>query len=222
VKRFLAVIAATASAAGMIVAAVPAASAAAESQIRTYTDTFNLSLTGVGTEKGFCLRMYYRSRVIRSPRLAFYIETVRTACLTGIQITQQWYFVGGHNYLKYNDNLGWEKSTPTASQIRTYEKTSNVQIVITQLYALPGLHRVDASHYLATDTVAQIGRFLSYSFGVDVEFLYVNDFTSLAVGFSTDSAGRPVSLVITGDSSDMRLNIADAFTYNRPTAIQAP
>jgi hypothetical protein len=70
--------------------------------------------------------------------------------------------------------------------------------------------------------VAQIGGLLSYSFGLPEVFLYVNDFTSLAVGFSTDSAGRPVSLVITGDSSDMRPNIGDAFTYNRPTAVKAP
>jgi hypothetical protein len=57
---------------------------------------------------------------------------------------------------------------------------------------------------------------------VTPEFLSVNDVTIITVSFSVNSGGWPVSLVIAGSSSDMRLNIGDTFTYNQPATIKAP
>ncbi|MGD0241725.1 MAG: hypothetical protein ABSB59_15550 [Streptosporangiaceae bacterium] len=224
-KRFLAVTAVTASVAGMIFAAVPATAAAAKPQVKAYTDSWNSNLTGTGTEKGWYLRASYRSRVIRSPRLAFYVAVAHAARQTDGEIlksSQQQYFTGGHDYTKDSGQPGWIRTTPTASQIRGYEKSTDIHIVIAKLFALPALHRTGARHYHATDTVAQISGLLSYSFGLPEDFFYFNQFTSFAVSFSTDAEGRPVSLAITGTSSDMRLSIGDVFTYNRPLTIKAP
>ncbi len=224
-KRFLALTAATVSAAGMIFAAVPvpAAIAATGHQIKTYTNTFYVKLTGTSFQKGWYLTTDYRAVAIMSPRLAFYVTTVEGSSVIAKPTTMQWYFVGGRDYIKYNGTPGWKISTPTASEIRTYEKTSNAQVVIDKLFALPGLYQAGARLYRTTDTVAQISGFLSYSYGSDIPgLLKVNDFTSIAVSFSTNSDGWPVSLVIAGSSSDMRLNISDTFTYNHPTTIKAP
>lgn len=222
-KRFLALTAAGVSAAGMIFTAVPAAIASTGPQIKTYTNTFYLKLTGTSFEKGWYLSTDYRAVVISSPRLAFYVTTVKGSSVIATPTTMQWYFVGGRDYIKYNGAPGWEISTPTASQIRTYEKTTSVQVVIDKLFALPGLHRAGPRLYRTNDTVAQISGFLSYSYGSEIPgLLQVNDFTSIAVSFSTNSDGRPVSLVIAGSSSDMRLNISDTFTYNHPATINAP
>jgi hypothetical protein len=228
-KRFLAVIAATVSAVGMIAGAVPAASAA-EARINTYTDTFDVNLTGVSFMNGWYLRTDYHSRVIMNPRLTFYVENGIVTHLPGgkpstLENMTQWYYVGGRSYRKDglgNTGTGWQISTPTASEVRVYEKTANVEIVIGLILALPGLHRTGARHYGATDTLAQISRLLNYTFTVTKPFLSVNGFASFAVSVSTDSAGRPVSLAITGDSSDMRLSIGDAFTYNQPVTVAAP
>jgi hypothetical protein len=225
-KRFLAVTAAAVSATGMIFAAVPAATAATGPQIKTSTDTFYLKLTGTGFEKGWYLNTDYHSVVIMSPRLTFYLDIVNASAPApgqGTRSTTQWYFVGDRNYIKYDGAPDWKISTPTPSDIRTYEKTSNVRAVIAKLFALPGLYRAGVRHYRTTDTVAQISAFLSYSYGSEIPgLLNVNDFTSISVSFSTNSDGWPVSLVIAGRSSDMILNISDTFTYNRPTTIKAP
>jgi hypothetical protein len=52
--------------------------------------------------------------------------------------------------------------------------------------------------------------------------LNVDDFTPISVRFSANSDGWPLSLVITGSSSDTVLSISDTFTYNQGTAIEAP
>jgi hypothetical protein len=78
--------------------------------------------------------------------------------------------------------------------VRNYEKTTNVRILAGQLFALTGVHSDDARRYHAIDSLAQISGLLSYSFGLLENVLAVNDLTSFAVRFSTDSAGRLVSL----------------------------
>lgn len=224
-KRFLGVIAAAVSAGGVMAAAAPPVSAATGHQITTYTNTFLVKLTGTSDEKGYYLSTDYRSVVIMSPRLAFYVETVKAARQTTgptTTATMQWYFVGGRNYIKDNGARGWQKSTPTVGDIRTYGNTSSVRVIIDRLFALPGLFLASAGHYYGIDTIAQIGAFLSYTYGVSQEFLSVNDFTIVTVSFWVNSDGWPVSLVIAGSSPDMRLNIGDTFTYNRPATIKAP
>lgn len=227
-KRFLAVISATVSAAGMIFAVTPAASAA-EARINTYTNVWKLSLTGVGSLKGFDTSAYYHGDVIRSPRLAFHVTGVKDVRMPAtppkVKITMQRYYVGGRSYIKtdeLNSSTGWQISIPTASQVRDYEKATNVRIFAGKLFALPGVRAEGARHYRATDTLAQIGLLLHDSFGVPVNYLSVNGLESFAVGFAIDSAGRLAGLVITSHSASMRLSIADAFTYNRPMTIKAP
>lgn len=221
-KRFLAVTAAAVSAAGMIFTAVPAATAATGPQIKTYTNTFHLKFTGTSFLKGYYLDTDYHAVVIMSPRLTFYVNVVNAAA-PDLGSSMQSYFVGGRLYVKYGGARGWQISTPTASEIRVYEQTTNIQVVIAKLFALPGVYQSGARHYLTTDTIAQISPFLSYAYGSEIPgLLNVNDFTTIAVSFWTNSDGWPVSLVITGTSSDMTLNIGDTFTYNHRTTIKAP
>lgn len=199
-----------------------AVAAAAGPQLKTYTNTFHLKFTGTSFLKGWYLSTDYHAAVIMSPRLAFYLKTVKASSVAG-PTTTQWYFAGGHNYLKYDGAAGWEKSTPTASEIRTYEKTTNVQIVIAKLFALAGLYQPGIQLYRTTDTVAQISPFLSYAYGSFIPgLLTVNDFTVITVSFKTNSDGWPVSLVISARSSDLIFKISDAFTYNHRTIIEVP
>jgi len=220
-RRYLAVIAISAAAAGAFSLNANAASAAS---IRTYTEQASVSFTGIGSDQGFYSRESAAEKVALSPRLAVASTDSTSYRLQGVvhSASSRFEIVGNHTYTKKGSGR-WVTGALSAKARAADERALNPYVSLARFDKLPGVRRVSPGHYRVTGPFAKLSPFVRYEWSLAADAFAGTGTTTLTVTAVLDSGGRPVTFTASGRSANNVFTATETFGhYNKPVTITAP
>jgi hypothetical protein len=212
---------------GLAVVAAPAtyAQGAGRATLRSVVAVEQLDLNGFGNKTDWYYHWTGSAKAEFQPHFAyywtnhFYWQQGPSSWESG---KSTFFVVGDHQY-EEGVNGHWMVGTLPQSTLQKYAKEYNPDYGLNYFYSTPGVTKVGPGHYQATCTIAQAKAFwVNY---LDVEYSWLADygFKTVAINLWTDSSRRPLTITVSGRSSDIRLSYrATLSDYNKPLVIKSP
>lgn len=214
---------AAALAASLAISGEPTAQAAnaAQAYIGTYTVHQTYSLDGFGDKRGWYFHNKYFAIAELQPRVAWYAVDDNSWSNLSAHDTQD-YLVGNRQYYKLAPATTWTVTSISAAQLKRDQVIYNPFFELNLFYAIPGVRKVGTYHYRVTCTAAQVRKFWVNYLGRQYDDLTMDGIADVTIDLRTDPHGRPATLLITGQSSDVKLRLVLNETFNQPVKIHAP
>ena len=224
-----AILAAALTAAGSIAisATADAGIAARQVPVRSFVQQLQYNFDGIGSQKGWYHHWAETFKAQIAPRLAWYDSfTSVTVPAPGGPVESSRSIedmVDGRLYDK-TDGYRWTVHALSPAQIKSDTAIASPYWKIGTLYAIPGIALVGPRHYHVTCSLTQIKNFwVSYiGFGYS-QLAGGHDVKTVTLDFWFDSAGRPATIIVTGQGSLYRMSYRITYRqYNGPVVVHRP